>query len=42
VFFHHQQHPRKMGAPEVEAFLTDLAVNRKFDLSPPHATRQTT
>lgn len=27
VFFHHKQHPRDMGAPEVEAFLTDLAVN---------------
>jgi hypothetical protein len=21
VFFHHKQHPRDMGAPEVEAFL---------------------
>jgi hypothetical protein len=26
VFFHHKQHPRDLGAPEVEAFLTDLAV----------------
>lgn len=29
VHFHHKKHPRDMGAPEVEAFLTDLAVNGK-------------
>jgi integron integrase len=29
IFFHHKTHPRDMGAPEVEAFLTDLAVNGK-------------
>ena len=29
VFFHHKKHPRDMGAPEVEDFLTDLAVNSK-------------
>jgi hypothetical protein len=29
VHFHHKTHPRDMGAPEVEAFLTDLAVNGK-------------
>ena len=33
VFFHHKQHPRDMGAPEVEAFLTDLAVNGKVSAS---------
>ena len=27
ILFHHRQHPRLMGAPEIEAFLTDLAVN---------------
>jgi integron integrase len=27
VRYHHRKHPREMGAPEVEAFLTDLAVN---------------
>lgn len=26
IFFHGKRHPREMGAPEVEAFLTDLAV----------------
>lgn len=29
VHFHHKKHPRVMGAIEVEAFLTDLAVNGK-------------
>ncbi len=29
VHFHHKKHPRDMGALEVEAFLTDLAVNGK-------------
>jgi integron integrase len=29
VHFYHKKHPRDMGAPEVEAFLTDLAVNGK-------------
>ncbi|MDD2722253.1 MAG: integron integrase [Gallionella sp.] len=33
VFFHHKQHPRDMGAPEVEAFLTNLAVNGKVSAS---------
>ena len=28
IFFHHKQHPRDMGAAEVGAFLTHLAVNR--------------
>ena len=28
IFFHHKQHPRDMGAAEVSAFLTHLAVNR--------------
>ncbi len=26
IYFHDKRHPRDMGAPEVEAFLTDLAV----------------
>jgi integron integrase len=29
VAFHHRRHPRKLGAPEVEQFLTHLAVHRK-------------
>ena len=28
VLFHHQRHPKDMGAKEVELFLSDLAVNR--------------
>ncbi|WP_324733305.1 site-specific integrase [Pseudomonas paeninsulae] len=28
IRFHHYRHPAEMGAPEVEAFLTHLAVNR--------------
>lgn len=31
--FHGLRHPREMGAAEVEAFLTDLAVNRKIAAS---------
>jgi len=27
ILFHGKRHPREMGAPEVEAFLSDLAVN---------------
>ena len=29
VHFHGRRHPREMGAAEVEAFLTDLAVTNK-------------
>jgi integron integrase len=29
VAFHHRRHPRQLGAPEVEQFLTHLAVHRK-------------
>ena len=29
IFFHGKRHPREMGAPEIEAFLTDLAVRGK-------------
>jgi hypothetical protein len=29
ILFHDKRHPRAMGAPEVEAFLTHLAVTRK-------------
>ena len=29
VLFHHKQHPLELGLPEVEAFLTDLAVHQK-------------
>ena len=29
IFFHGKRHPREMGAREIEAFLTDLAVRRR-------------
>src|SRR5688500_10272177 len=29
IRFHHRQHPREMGSPEVEAFLTHLATDRQ-------------
>lgn len=33
ILFHDKQHPRTMGAPGVEAFLTHLAVTRKVSAS---------
>ena len=33
ILFHNRRHPREMGAPEVEAFLTHLAVVRKVSAS---------
>lgn len=27
ICFHNERHPKDMGAPEIAAFLTDLAVN---------------
>jgi site-specific recombinase XerD len=33
ILFHNKQHPAKMGAPHIEAFLTDLAVNAKVAAS---------
>ncbi len=33
IAFHHRQHPRILGATDVEAFLTYLAVNRKVSAS---------
>jgi hypothetical protein len=33
VLFHNKRHPREMGAPEVEAFLTHLAVDRNVAAS---------
>ena len=29
ILFHGKRHPRQMGTPEIEAFLTHLAVDRK-------------
>ena len=29
IFFHHKRHPRELGAEDVSAFLTHLAVNEK-------------
>ena len=33
ILFHHKRHPREMGAPEVEAFLTDLARTKQVAAS---------
>ena len=33
ILFHNKRHPREMGAPEVEAFLTHLAVDRSVAAS---------
>ena len=33
ILFHHKRHPQDMGAAEVEAFLTYLAVERKVAAS---------
>jgi len=33
VFFHNRRHPRELGKPEIEAFLTHLAVDRKVSAS---------
>ena len=33
ILFHRKRHPKEMGAPEVEAFLTDLAVQGKVAAS---------
>lgn len=33
ILFHSKRHPREMGAPEVEAFLSDLAVQRNVAAS---------
>jgi integron integrase len=33
IFFHNKRHPKDMGSAEIEAFLTDLAVNQKVAAS---------
>lgn len=33
IFFHDKRHPKEMGAPEVERFLSDLAVRGKVAAS---------
>jgi len=33
ILFHNKRHPKDMGAPEVQTFLTHLAVERKFSSS---------
>ena len=33
ILFHNKQHPKEMGVPEVEAFLTHLAVSEKVAAS---------
>jgi hypothetical protein len=33
IFFHGERHPKEMGGPEVEAFLSDLANEGKVAVS---------
>ncbi len=33
ILFHHKRHPQEMGAPEVQAFMTDLAAQKNFSSS---------
>ena len=33
IVFHDKRHPEELGAPEVEAFLTNLATEGKFSAS---------
>jgi len=33
ILFHHKRHPREMGRPEIEAFLTRLTVDLKVSAS---------
>ena len=33
IYFHNKRHPREMGRGEIEAFLTDLAVNGNISAS---------
>ncbi len=33
IFFHHKRHPNEMASPEIEAFLTHLAVDQKVAAS---------
>jgi site-specific recombinase XerD len=33
ILFHNKRHPREMGAAEVEAYLSHLAVNRRVSAS---------
>ena len=33
ILFHHKRHSKDMGAPEVEAFLTHLAADRRLAAS---------
>jgi site-specific recombinase XerD len=36
ILFHGKRHPRDMGAPEIEAFLTHLAVDRRVAAATQH------
>jgi hypothetical protein len=40
IMFHHKRHPAEMAKPEVEAFLSYLAVERKVSLSTQNQTLQ--
>jgi hypothetical protein len=34
ILFHHKRHPKEMGVPEIEAFLTYLAVEQNAPSTP--------
>ena len=38
ILFHNKRHPNEMGADEITAFLTDLAVNGKVSASTQNQT----
>ena len=33
ILFHNKRYPKDMGRPEIEAFLTDLAINQQIATS---------
>ncbi|MBX3038706.1 MAG: integron integrase [Anaerolineales bacterium] len=33
ILFHNKRHPKEMGVPEIESFLTDLAIQKNFSSS---------
>lgn len=39
ILFHHKRHPRQMGAPEIEAFLSHLALDRNVAASTQNQAR---
>ena len=35
ILFHHKRHPKEMNSPEIEQFLTDLAIEQHVAASTP-------